>query len=89
MRQKYLNDLILEIGNAGGEKRIKIGESRMSTGSGLITHEHVEIPGTGILFRDGYANSKLRVSYEGKEYTTAELTKKGQQLYEKLQSSDI
>ncbi|PIN87623.1 hypothetical protein COV12_02890 [Candidatus Woesearchaeota archaeon CG10_big_fil_rev_8_21_14_0_10_32_24] len=89
MAENYLNDLILELGNAGGEKRIQISESRMSNGSGLITHEMIDLPGTDRLFGEGYAISMLRASYNSKEYATAQLTEKGQQLYEKLQSSDI
>ena len=86
MVDKHLNDLVLEIGDAGGEKRIQVSSAKMGSGIGLITHQSIKEPGIEILFGEGYAHRRLESSANGNGYALAELTDKGYILYEELQT---
>ena len=81
----HTDRLVLLIGNAGGEKRIKISKSKESEGRNVMIPVRIAQQ----LFIDDLASCVSEHYQKGDQYAIATLTDKGRARYETLKSPKI
>ncbi len=79
--QKSVDALILQIGEAGNQKRICVKTTVPDISNGLIKHTDRYTPGVKELIDEGYGAKKMRDYSKGEEHAIIQLNDKGRERY--------